>query len=111
MHTLVTLSSMSRYDREPPRRSFPSGSSPSSFSLSAKGAFEKSPKRLRSQGSLLHHLPFNTLREHKAAETVLAHGQEEKKEKKKEERAQAMTLLGSYLLAEPWKTMAEAGDY
>jgi hypothetical protein len=88
---------LSRYEREPPRRSFPSGSSPSSFSLSAKGAYEKSPKRLRSLGSLLFisfHRLLSISREPEAAETVLAHGEKEKKFIE-EERAQGTTLLGA----------------
>jgi hypothetical protein len=59
----------------------------------------------------LHHLPFNTLREPKAARSVLAHGKEEKKEFLEKERAQTTTLLGATFAMSPGRTMGKAGDY
>jgi hypothetical protein len=101
MHTLVTVGLLSRYEREPPRRSFPSGSSPSSFSTSAKGAFEKSLKRLRPLGSLFITFLSTFAETTKTAESVLAHGQEEKREFIEEERAQSTTLLGATFAMSP----------
>jgi hypothetical protein len=51
------------------------------------------------------------LREHKAAETVLAHGEKRKRGFIEEERAHDMTLLGATCAMSPRMTMAKAGDY
>jgi len=102
MHTLATVGLLSRYEREPPRRLFPSGSSPPSFSISAQGAFEKSLKRLRSQGSLLHHLPFNICESTKPLE-VCSHTARKKKENFRKRKGSKYNALGSYPLDEPWK--------
>jgi hypothetical protein len=84
---------MSRYEREPPRRSFPSGSSPSSFSISAQGAFEKSLKRLRSLGSLF--ITFlSILCESTKPLEVCSHTGEKKKEKFRRRKGSNYDALG-----------------
>ena len=57
-----------------------------------QGSLREEPQATTTTRLPPHHLPFNTLREPKAARGVLAHGQEEKKEFIEEERAQTTTL-------------------
>jgi len=103
---------LSRYEREP-QACLSSGSSPSSFSLSAKGACEKSPKRLRSQGSLLF-TSFHRLllfRESLKPLELCLHTGRKKKENLRRRKGSSYDALGELPSREPWKTMGKAGDY
>jgi hypothetical protein len=86
-----------------PKRACPSGSSPSSFSLSAKGACEKSPSDYdhKAPSSLFPFTAFFLFRESLKPLKLCLHTARKKKRIYKRRKGSRYDALGSYLLVEP----------